>query len=103
MRISEWSSDVCSSDLDVDDAIVLDHVELLEARVVSDRLCGIGIADDNETVHVEKIQSFGGDRRVELTVHQGLDRGSRFESETAENPSAEIGRASCRERVCQYV
>ncbi|XGU21163.1 hypothetical protein ACETU7_14315 [Rhodococcus sp. 3Y1] len=39
--------------VDVDDAIVLDHVELLEARVVSDRLCGIGIADDNETVHVE--------------------------------------------------
>src|SRR3546814_10577746 len=70
MRISDWSSDVCSSDLR-GFGFVIPQAD-------------IGIAD----------ASFGGDGGC-------LDR---------ENARArlrklaeEIGRASCRERVCQYV
>src|SRR3546814_9835130 len=71
MRISDWSSDVCSSDLiaiDVRRAREVPHDELVEQ--ISDRLSkAIGLIPDvHECIHLE-----------------------------------EIGRASCRERVCQYV
>src|SRR3546814_2987828 len=74
MRISDWSSDVCSSDLrDVDITA--------GKRTRRDR-------DRQRRVRTDAEQAggpgFDGDR--------GLDR--LFE---------EIGRASCRERVCQYV
>src|SRR3546814_3055326 len=66
MRISDWSSDVCSSDLAVE-RIACVH------RSRGDR----DDADDEQE-----------------------DPGSRHSSPS---PRAEIGRASCRERVCQYV
>src|SRR3546814_17257945 len=34
MRISDWSSDVCSSDLFVDDVVIVDVVRVLGARMV---------------------------------------------------------------------
>src|SRR3546814_7511309 len=64
MRISDWSSDVCSSDL------------------VSAGRGGNGVA----SVHREKFKPLGGP--------DGGNGGS---------GGSEIGRASCRERVCQYV
>src|SRR3546814_4334466 len=68
MRISDWSSDVCSSDLLVRTAV--------EAQLATDRIA------DQAAHAVESTQ-----RR--LVVVQRLHR--------------QIGRASCRERVCQYV
>src|SRR3546814_16478280 len=68
MRISDWSSDVCSSDLKrnfVDTGLCAELIALIEANRRPST-----IADDN------------GDRYF--------------------RPS-EIGRASCRERVCQSV
>src|SRR3546814_4680829 len=72
MRISDWSSDVCSSDLpdQLDDALQrLDRIAL--------------------GAEVERNQ-------IGLAVRKHRDRRRR----TAE---MKIGRASCRERVCQYV
>src|SRR3546814_4428061 len=66
MRISDWSSDVCSSDL-----ISLDHMLALTAALV----CLLLVAMTAPAAHAE-----------------GEPAGR-----------AEIGRASCRERVCQYV
>src|SRR3546814_4193479 len=63
MRISDWSSDVCSSDL----AHSCQH-EL--RKIVRETACGSGEGPENRT-----------------------DR----------DQSKQIGRASCRERVCQYV
>src|SRR3546814_3942788 len=80
MRISDWSSDVCSSDLQFRRRGLF-----LEARNVAklvedvQRLCDQHLLDAGE-VHVD-------DRLHRLPVGK-LD---------------EIGRASCRERVCQYV
>src|SRR3546814_12613442 len=72
MRISDWSSDVCSSDL-------------LALRIP---FCMIGIADMLDLAPGnEHIVEIG--HRIEFVA----DRGER----------PEIGRASCRERVCQYV
>src|SRR3546814_2977816 len=74
MRISDWSSDVCSSDLVVEPeaAARLQHPGDLpvEARLVGD-------------------------------VHGGVLSPHQVEGRRGEGQ--EIGRASCRERVCQYV
>src|SRR3546814_948049 len=70
MRISDWSSDVCSSDL------------------------ALGLA----------LTAFGGPQ-----AHAANNDGSVAGHTQAgavvvvANPATEIGRASCRERVCQYV
>src|SRR3546814_1590857 len=68
MRISDWSSDVCSSDL-----------ARFHRRRPGDRPAG------------RSLQARGPGRTRLLS---GL---------SAQSAEAEIGRASCRERVCQYV
>src|SRR3546814_15116750 len=99
MRISDWSSDVCSSDLV--EGTIRDHPEirwregaalrlewaderlrlLVDPRVVFD-----GVTNENK--------AFAADFARERTAqryNQKIDK------------LVEIGRASCRERVCQYV
>src|SRR3546814_6232058 len=68
MRISDWSSDVCSSDLSVDFRRGGDEMS---------RVATIGTVVERDR--------FGNEYRVGLL---GI---------------GQIGRASCRERVCQYV
>src|SRR3546814_10357387 len=68
MRISDWSSDVCSSDL----------------------VGGVGDAQEGLAHHREQRAPLLG--QAELAGHA-------LEQRIAEK----IGRASCRERVCQYV
>src|SRR3546814_8368085 len=74
MRISDWSSDVCSSDLRVREgkARRIDLPDQVFSRVhVDDIACGVIAA-------------------LEANAPPGAY-------------NLEIGRASCRERVCQYV
>src|SRR3546814_4062882 len=84
MRISDWSSDVCSSDL-IEGYSAYDEMPedvAQKAEVLSDEIDAITAkrsAYDPEVVA----------------------RGGAFVSLTSEGE--EIGRASCRERVCQYV
>src|SRR3546814_1212200 len=74
MRISDWSSDVCSSDL------IPDHGERRAGRdPCGPHPCAAGRGRAHR----------GGRRRDR---RGGRKRGG-----------GEIGRASCRERVCQYV
>src|SRR3546814_13835044 len=84
MRISDWSSDVCSSDLQFD---VLRACLAGQARVVTlllaDRRAGLA------TIVV---------RRVEQRVV-----GQREQTVRDRIPGREIGRASCREGVGKYV
>src|SRR3546814_2902118 len=74
MRISDWSSDVCSSDL------IVDALDPLGKHPAAPRIkrCGFGMIARDDGARVAR--QFGGVRARE-----------------------EIGRASCRERVCQYV
>src|SRR3546814_9674733 len=72
MRISDWSSDVCSSDLKVRHAIRTGSAQ-------------------GSTQH--RIRNHGS---AWIGVPQSVDPAYRAETR-------EIGRASCRERVCQYV
>src|SRR3546814_7102025 len=85
MRISDWSSDVCSSDLfncGIDMAVVVAEGDVAEVTAALEAA--------GETVfRVGHI----ADGAKGCTV-----------TGSAETWSAmEIGRASCRERVCQYV
>src|SRR3546814_5000585 len=91
MRISDWSSDVCSSDLVGGDMLqaAVDNMAKF-GRIV---LCG-QIAGYNDQ---DVIPAFTNMMRV-IYGSVGL-QGFLF----GDYKSAEIGRASCRERVCQYV
>src|SRR3546814_11793710 len=94
MRISDWSSDVCSSDL------------LVERE------------DEGLAAAVHAIEDLGPDRDDRRDVDDSAgparhEAGCRGVGQTRERGDIErdhllhgvdaIGRASCRERVCQYV
>src|SRR3546814_4192364 len=78
MRISDWSSDVCSSDL------------MREMLSTTAALYGQGVGD---TVALITDGRFSGATRGFCIGHVGPEAAV----------GGQIGRASCRERVCQYV
>src|SRR3546814_9224417 len=78
MRISDWSSDVCSSDLRIDGHGGGEDIAL---GLAGEYFAGLKCLFSVKTNIVED--------NVPLNSRDGL--------------SQEIGRASCRERVCQYV
>src|SRR3546814_8363818 len=80
MRISVWSSDVCSSDL----RLLHRQTRLLLHHPLDVLDHDDGVVDDD------------ADRE-----HEGEKR-DRVRA-VADDQQHEIGRASCRERVCQYV
>src|SRR3546814_4670719 len=80
MRISDWSSDVCSSDL------VGEMTEIGEADGV---LGFLGAFDRLEVDIVDGLRAVAVDQ-IDVGAADAFD-------------ARKIGRASCRERVCQYV
>src|SRR3546814_19711259 len=99
MRISDWSSDVCSSDL---------HDAILELmRAVDDYIPTPERPKDLPfLMPIEDVFSISGRGTV---VTGRVERGVVKVGEEVEivglraTPRTQIGRASCRERVCQYV
>src|SRR3546814_10448475 len=83
MRISDWSSDVCSSDLVLDPADAAIDPALAHARA---RWPGRAAPPGVLRIVLEHRPVGSGGRDADREVGR-----------------AEIGRASCRERVCQYV
>src|SRR3546814_9158104 len=99
MRISDWSSDVCSSDLLPWRLQALQHdLELLV----------LGPASPPARLHHFQPLDLG---TALITVHKDSSQhhaspwqgGSRRRDTLEALLRAQIGRASCRERVCQYV
>src|SRR3546814_13307940 len=90
MRISDWSSDVCSSDLE---AMLIDILTKPKNALVRQfqtlfEIEGVNLDVTDEALHAIARQA------IELkTGASGLR--SRMED-------VQIGRASCRDRVCQY-
>src|SRR3546814_3848091 len=88
MRISDWSSDVCSSDL----------TDAEEGRAAVDRviarLTGLGLLDDARYAR-ERVRSLLARGNSAAMIRARLSAKA--------VPSGQIGRATCRERVCQYV
>src|SRR3546814_10583157 len=85
MRISDWSSDVCSSDL-------------ADAPIPVSRHTGF---------HRHDAEALGAGRQQKAAEHQNDPQSQEGEEiaddDLAQQRRPEIGRASCREQVCQYV
>src|SRR3546814_5186732 len=93
MRISDWSSDVCSSDLYWPQIIsgFLTTIGVWVGAVVLGMVLGLFVA---------VLQLFGGPWvRALLRIYIEVLRTTPFLIQLF----VQIGRASCRERVCQYV
>src|SRR3546814_16915963 len=105
MRISDWSSDVCSSDLLRANALAVglkrgklileDHLGIIEQPADKRRLAVVHRSAGDEAQQRLVLMDFEilidvlGDERVGLVDDVTVRH--------------QIGRASCRERVCQYV
>src|SRR3546814_9223166 len=103
MRISDWSSDVCSSDL-------------MEGRrdYAGDNVAGVE-RDNVATEQGWRTGSNQGQREAASMLGLSVDETSRRigfinalsgearSTAISQLSRAKIGRASCRERVCQYV
>src|SRR3546814_17480780 len=110
MRISDWSSDVCSSDLFKP---VLIYSLLQSAQLIGDACdsfrsnCVEGIEADEGRIATLMRQSLM--LVTALNPHIGYDNAAKVakkayaDNSTLQEAAVEIGRASCRERVCQYV
>src|SRR3546814_15140856 len=108
MRISYWSSDVCSSDL---------RVPQVQAQPHHDARAGFGRSDSWHG----QVELVGGSRAMAMSDPLGdlltrIRNGQRSGKSKVRAPASklranvldvlqreEIGRASCRERVCKYV
>src|SRR3546814_11630484 len=90
MRISDWSSDVCSSDL-----------RALELEDESEHGC-----DRDEQFlgnHAARARGeINGAGQLRIFEHRNAG-GARELADRQRDVAAQIGRAPCRERVCQYV
>src|SRR3546814_2381983 len=98
MRISDWSSDVCSSDL----ASLLSckhSLQCLQGGVVTKGISHVSSSFSTHFVGIKAAQSTHTD-----ITHQ-LSNPSTVNHNNAQTPMPcickQIGRASCRERVCQ--
>src|SRR3546814_11755041 len=122
MRISDWSSDVCSSDL-CSTWVALRANDTPTAKHVSENLGQVeqveanegmsyGVNDMRDGVNLSRIQVTRPIvMHTEVTKLPNLS-GSlrfvrdlpvvRFADQYHDVPSIEIGSASCSERVCQY-
>src|SRR3546814_18121276 len=93
MRISDWSSDVCSSDL-------IEARHLCHLHGQADAGTG-GLGDAHPPV---RRRYRDGPQRLLQCRRLAIAGILPFHRRDAEIPAqGEIGRASCRERVCQYV
>src|SRR3546814_15341049 len=127
MRISDWSSDVCSSDLfiqpgDIDvnierTRIAADaqHLQInspvhlrIDTRGVDageiERGCLDLLQADETALDQAAIEIVVAVRRIFATrIEAGANHGIPRHDNTGILDLDKIGRASCRERVCQYV
>src|SRR3546814_2867945 len=95
LRISDWSSDVCSSDLGALD-VLEGYLEYLR-----------NIVDSAAGGHIQPVYGVGGEATLTERAEQALNgyrgMGPVRVGNQAYEQVQQIGRASCRERVCQYV
>src|SRR3546814_6586420 len=103
MRISDWSSDVCSSDL------ILEWRQL--AKLKSTYTDALQEQINAKTGRVHTSYSLVGAQTGRLSstdpnlqnIPIRTEVGRQIRDAFIAAPDHEIGRASCRERVCQYV
>src|SRR3546814_7867253 len=97
MRISDWSSDVCSSDLDPWTGQLEQHLRGVESLPQGVDQAALRRAVFQELCRLDQYDLAAG-IEADLRLLDEI-RGSLLRILRAD----QIGRASCRERVCQYV
>src|SRR3546814_12230085 len=112
MRISDWSSDVCSSDLRNIGALIADELVAREADIafghldqrLGERLDEQVVDAELDPLRFERGIEFAAQfqQLVELDIDREIDVRDRL-LRFGQAAGAKIGRASCRERVCRYV
>src|SRR3546814_11399545 len=119
MRMSDWSSDVCSSDREggARGGEVVDEVDVVKAGAYAQfvlQILGKALpllvidVHHRDDLFLRKASGVCAAQHVDpatitqpdeqATAKATLESGSAFD-----RPPHQIGRASCRERVCQYV
>src|SRR3546814_4214557 len=105
VRISDWSSDVCSSDLVVDTNL---KGAWLMARAVAEHMTRLGHA--GSIINMASVLGLAGAAQIPAYCASkgglvNLTRALAVEwaREGIRVNAIEIGRAPCRARVCQYV
>src|SRR3546814_4968016 len=107
MRISDWSSDVCSSDLFPANVRKLGHVPTADHNAFNTTpLAVLNIARDSMAATgyspaTRVFEAAGAAACIITDAWEGIDLFLDPGSEIL--VAREIGRASCRERVCQSV
>src|SRR3546814_20633609 len=112
MRISDWNSDVCSSDLVqfaiVDGRIVVDQRSPQTDQADRDNIISAleHICSSGDQL-ISNLDNSNCDRRLIDSVKELQDQltsdGNIVKIGLTNMACCEIGRASCRERVCKYV
>src|SRR3546814_10837122 len=119
MRISDWSSDVCSSDLKKHPEELNHGVASTSFQLVAETLAdkaGIKLTHINYRgsgptivalrrgeVQLALLDSAAVVGQIQAGTLKALAVTSAARSKVLPDVPTEIGRASCRERVCQYV
>src|SRR3546814_12935095 len=98
MRISDWSSDVCSSDLP---QYSLGDLKRMPAHKLLDIAEQLGISD--AVARARKQDVIFALLKVLTRTSEGVQADGVLEILPDGFGFLQIGRASCRERVCQYV
>src|SRR3546814_14328059 len=109
MRISDWSSDVCSSDLLTHylllggerDGQLVQYVALLNKGLTWDQAAKEAFGDLGKLD--QDLEAYRRTRGMKVFTIPADKLGTGKIEISRLSPGAEIGRASCRERVCQYV
>src|SRR3546814_14333201 len=103
MRISDWSSDVCSSDL----ALPQDQMSSEQIEDVMSALSemGVNIVENDEREGDGQESAEGEEEETSLDEGEASTTftPTATKKETLDRTDDQIGRASCRESVCQYV
>src|SRR3546814_15584838 len=101
MRISDWSSDVCSSDLPTQRTKKMGGSRKSRPSFLQSLVLEVDLRADAE-VTTHDVRTSPGRIEAEQAIGRvGIER--RLGVEQVEHVRIEIGRAPCRERVCQYV
>src|SRR3546814_11934847 len=100
MRISDWSSDVCSSDLLGQAQFARDTRQVVRRRAAP--VLGPTLRADQwyEPDRAEILLRIAASARARDLAQRLF---ARIAHRHHEDAADQIGRASCRERVCQYV
>src|SRR3546814_5613273 len=97
MRISDWSSDVCSSDLLIVGVGACQRIEHFGAHLQRPSIQALGAVEcERQYLVVDIVKNV-------FVAFVVVSHGLSLRLHESTQVSREIGRASCREGVCQYV